>query len=332
MSRETCAFRGSVVLVTGATGLVGSALVPALLARGAQVVALIRDHDPQSELIRSGVIQRVHVVSGRLECEEDLERAVVDYEVDTVYHLGAQSQVRNAQRSAVATLEANVRGTWLLLDVCRRHRDLVKRIVVASSDKAYGTSPVLPYVEDMPLRGQHPYDVSKSCADLISFAYHHSYGLPVVVARCGNIYGNGDINFQRLIPGTIRSVLRGERPVVRSDGTFRREYVHIDDVVEAYLRFASGVDEGHVGKAYNFGPGKSQSVMEVVSAVSAAVGRSDLAPVVENRAVGEIRDQHLDVSAAERDLGLRTRISLEEGLARTVPWYTNYLAEGRSRA
>lgn len=316
---------GRTVLVTGATGLVGSALVPALLARGARVVALVRDHDPQSELLRSGVVHRVHVVNGRLEDLADCERAIVDQECDTVFHLGAQTQVRTANQSPWATLEANVRGTYNLLEAIRRQRDVVRRVVIASSDKAYGTSPALPYVEDQPLRGEHPYDVSKSCADLISTAYHHTYGVPLVVARCGNIYGAGDLNFQRLVPGTIRSLLRGERPVVRSDGTFRRDYVHLDDVVVAYLRFAEAVDEGAAGKAFNFGPGTSHTVLEVVEAVCDVVGRTDLAPVIENRATGEIRDQHLDPSRAAQELGVRTSVDLREGLRRTLPWYRAYL-------
>jgi CDP-glucose 4,6-dehydratase len=322
----TDAWSGRCVLVTGATGLVGSALVPALLKKGARVVALIRDQDPQSELFRSGAVQRVHVVSGRLEDLADCERAIVDQETDTVFHLGAQTQVRTANQSPHATLEANVRGTYNLLEAVRRQKDVVQRVVVASSDKAYGTSPVLPYVEDQPLRGEHPYDVSKSCADLIATAYFHSYRLPIVIARCGNIYGAGDLNFQRLVPGTIRSLLRGERPIIRSDGTFRRDYVHLDDVVAAYLRMAEGIDDaGAAGRAYNFGPGTSHTVLEVVDAICDVVGRKDLAPVVQNKAVGEIRDQHLDPSRAAAELGLKTTIDLREGLRRTLPWYRAYL-------
>ncbi len=316
------------VLVTGATGLVGSALVPVLLDRGARVVSFVRDWDPQSELIRSGTIDRTTVVDGRLEHYEDVARAIVDHEVDTVFHLGAQTQVRTGNRSPLATLEANVRGTYHVLEACRVHAGQVRRVVVASSDKAYGTTPNLPYVESSPLRGEHPYDVSKSCADLVTQAYHHTYRLPVVVARCGNIYGPGDLNFQRLVPGTIRSLLLGQRPIIRSDGTFRRDYVHLEDVVGAYLRMAESLDDeglATAGKAYNFGPGKSQTVLEVVEAIARAMGRADLAPVVENRATGEIHDQSLDSSAAARDLGIRVTTSLDEGLARTVPWYRSFL-------
>ncbi len=240
---------GRRVFVTGATGIVGSWLVRRLLDDGALVVALVRDWDPQTELIRSGDIGRTHVVNGALEDYASLERTVNEHEIDTVFHLGAQTIVGSAYRSPLPTFEANIRGTYNLLEVCRVHSGLVGSIVVASSDKAYGESPTLPYAEDMPLAGRHPYDVSKSCTDLLAATYAHTYGLPVTVARCGNIYGGGDLNWSRIVPGTVRSLLAEEQPIIRSDGKFTRDYIYVQDVVDAYLRLAhSAADDGVRGE------------------------------------------------------------------------------------
>ena len=227
-------WRGRRVLVTGATGIVGSWVVKTLLERGATVVALLVDIDPQSELVRSGDIHKVKQVYGALEDYAAVERAVGVWEVDMVIHLGAQTLVGVAARSPVATFDANIRGTYHLLDACRVHASMIKSVVVASSDKAYGSSSELPYTEQTPLRAQHPYDVSKACADLLAQTYHDTYGLPALVARCGNIYGGGDLNWTRIVPGTIRSLLRGERPIVRSDGTFVRDYLYVKDAASAY--------------------------------------------------------------------------------------------------
>jgi CDP-glucose 4,6-dehydratase len=319
-------WRGRIALVTGATGLVGSWLVPKLLSRGAKVAALVRDSDPQSELVRSGTIARCTVVSGRLESFADLERSIVDSEVDTVFHLGAQTIVGTAYRSPLATFEANIRGTYNLLEACRRQSGLVRRIVVASSDKAYGEGRVLPYTEEMPANGRHPYDVSKSCADLLAQTYASTYGLPIAVARCGNIYGGGDLNWSRLIPGTIRSALEGRNPVIRSDGRFTRDYVHAEDAVDAYLALAEGLEREDVrGGVFNFGPGAPATVLEVTQVVLAATGRTDLVPDIRNEAVAEIREQTLDSSKARRILGWAPARELHEGLAETVAWYRRYL-------
>lgn len=315
------------VLVTGATGLVGSWLVRALLERGSRVVCLVRDHDPQSELLRSGDLRRTVVVEGRLEDRDCLVRAVVEHEVSTVFHLGAQTIVGAAQRSPVATFEANIQGTWNLLEACRLHPDLVRRVVVASSDKAYGTGPSLPYTEDMPASGRHPYDVSKSCTDLLSATYAHSYGLPVIVARCGNIYGGGDLNWSRIVPGTIRSVLRGEPPVLRSDGTFLRDYVYVEDVVEAYLLLAEALeDPTRRGRGYNFSVGDPTSVLEITRCLLRLLDREDLEPVILDQAPNEIRDQYLDSTRAREELGWEPDFTLDEGLARTIQWYRDFEA------
>ncbi len=314
------------VLVTGATGLVGTWLCHRLLDEGAAVVALVRDWDPQSDLIRSGTVQRCSVVSGRLETYADCERALCENEVDTVFHLGAQTIVGTALRAPLATFEANIRGTYHLLEACRQHADLVKRVVVASSDKAYGDSDILPYTEDMPLKGRHPYDVSKSCTDLLAMTYAETYGLNVGVARCGNIYGGGDLNWSRIVPGTLRAAFAGQAPVLRSDGTHTRDYLYVEDVVEAYLALALAVHRGEVkGGAFNFSPECRLSVLEITRATLAAAGRPDLQPIILDTARAEIHDQYLDSSKAQRMLGWEPAWSLQEGLAATVAWYKAYL-------
>jgi len=314
------------VLVTGATGLVGSWLCRRLLDDGARVVALVRDWDPQSEFIRSGDVHRCTVVSGCLEDYPALVRAIVGFETDTVFHLGAQAIVGTAFASPLATFEANIRGTYNLLEACRVHQGLVARVVVASSDKAYGKSETLPYTEDMPVDGRHPYDVSKSCADLLARTYAASYGLNVAVARCGNIYGGGDLNWSRIVPGTIRAVLEDKAPVLRSDGGYVRDYLYVEDVVDAYLTLAGKAgQEGVRGEAFNFSPQRPLTVLEITRAVLAAMDRSDLEPVILGTARGEIRDQYLDWSRAARVLGWEPRFALEEGLEATVAWYRAFL-------
>jgi CDP-glucose 4,6-dehydratase len=321
--------------VTGSTGLVGSWLVKSLLERGAYVVCLIRDADPQTELFRSGAIDRVAVVSGRLEEFSTLERAIIEHEVDTVFHLGAQTIVGSALRSPLNTFEANIRGSYNLLEACRIHRSLVKSLVVASSDKAYGECLTLPYDESMPPLGKHPYDVSKSCTDLLATTYHHTYRLPIIVARCGNIYGGGDLNWSRIIPGTIASLLRGERPIVRSDGTFLRDYVYVMDAVFAYLRFAEALHQDadrFAGNAYNFGPSEPKNVLDVVATLQRLMGRDDLPPEIRNTATAEIKDQYLDSSRACRELDLKPTVGFETGLKETIAWYTQYFQGEAHRA
>ena len=324
-------WKGRRVYVTGGTGIVGSWLVRRLLAEGAYVVALVRDADPQSDLIRSGDIARVSVVNGRLEDYDTQERAVNDHEIDTVFHLAAQPIVTTAFRSPVPTFEANIRGTWNVLEACRVHHRLVHRVIVASSDKAYGTPPVLPYTEDMPLNGRHPYDVSKSCTDLLALTYAHTYGMPVAIARCGNIYGGGDLNWSRIVPGTIRSLLQGERPIIRSDGRFIRDYIYVEDVVDAYLRLAEvAADPEMRGEAFNFSPETQVQVIDIVERLRKIVGRLDLQPVILDSVQAEIRDQYLDASKARDRLGWRPAFDLDRGLEQTVRWYETFLNKPRA--
>jgi CDP-glucose 4,6-dehydratase len=318
--------RDRVTLVTGATGLVGSALVPLLLERGASVVALVRDWVPSSELVRAGLLERVTVVRGCVTDQPLLERVLGEHEVEVVLHLAAQTIVPIANRNPVSTFESNVRGTWSLLEACRRS-PRVRSIVVASSDKAYGDQTTLPYEESAPLAGVHPYDASKACADLIATSYAKSFGLPVAITRCGNIFGGGDLNWNRLVPGTIRSLLRGERPVVRSDGTLVRDYFYVEDAAEAYVGLAEKLldDASLAGEAFNFSNEEPLSVLELVSRVARAVGRADLAPEVRGEATREILKQFLSAKKARARLSWRARFGLDEGLARTVAWYRRLL-------
>ena len=316
---------GKRVLVTGASGMVGSWLTQWLASSGAYTVAFIADTDPQSELVRSGTINKVSVVNGRLENYEDVERAINNHEVDSIFHLGAQPIVGAADRAPRHTFESNIQGTWNLLDACRVLSPLVKRIVVASSDKAYGTQPILPYTEDMSMNGDHPYEVSKSCTDLISTTYARTYGTPVTIARCGNIYGGGDLNWNRIVPGTFRSLLRGEQPVLRSDGTFVRDYLHVDDIVSAYLTLGEQTDKPEfAGQGFNFSDESPLTVMQIYKAICEAAGWKDTEPLILNAASSEIKDQYLDSTKAHNVLGWRASVTLEDGLKRSFDWYRNF--------
>lgn len=312
------------VLVTGATGMVGSALVHELLASGVQVTALVLDADPQSELYRSGDVRRVAVVSGALEDVGTLERAIRLHEIDTVFHLGAQTIVGAAQHAPLYTFEANIRGTYNLLEACRRQADLVHCVIVASSDKAYGEQP-LPYEESAPLLGRHPYEVSKSCADMLAQCYHHTYRLPVAIARCGNIYGGGDRNWSRIVPGTIRDFLHGRRPIIRSDGTSRRDYIYVRDAVAGYLCLAANIHRDEVmGQAFNFGDDAPASVLDLVGHLQRLMHCETLAPDIRNDSRGEIPHQWVSTEKARRVLGWTPTFSRDEALADTIAWYRAY--------
>ena len=309
------------VLVTGATGLVGSALTKALILQNASVIALIRDPNPQTEFYQNGSHQKAIVASGSLEDYSCIERIINKYEVDTVFHLGAQTIVGAAFRNPFSTFEANIRGTYNLLEACRHHK-FVSRVVIASSDKAYGESDILPYTEMMPVAGKHPYDVSKSCVDLISTCYFKTYDLPIAIARCGNIYGEGDLNWSRLIPGTIRSLFLEQNPIIRSDGKFTRDYIYVEDVVGAYLCLGENLHRPEIrGEAFNFGPEIPYSVLEIVQTLQRLMNTPHLEPKILNLANAEIRDQSLNSQKAKQLLKWNHRYSLEEGLAKTIEWY-----------
>jgi CDP-glucose 4,6-dehydratase len=318
-------WRDRLTFVTGATGLLGGWLVRALVDAGADVICLVRDWVPQAQLYGAGLVDRVKVVHGDVRDQALLERALGEYEIDTVMHLAAQTIVPIANRNPISTLETNVGGTWALLEACRRS-PRVRQIVVASSDKAYGDQEQLPYDESTPLEGRHPYDVSKSCADLIALSYAATYDLPVSTTRCGNFYGGGDLNWNRIVPGTIRSVLRGERPVIRSDGDYVRDYFYVEDGAAAYMLLAErmAADPALRGHGFNFSNETQVTVLELVERIL-RVMRSSLTPEIRSEASNEIRHQYLSAEKARRMLGWSPSFDLDRGLARTIDWYRDFL-------
>ncbi|HII14822.1 MAG TPA: NAD-dependent epimerase/dehydratase family protein [Nanoarchaeota archaeon] len=313
------------VFVTGATGLLGPWLIQELASSGANVTALIRDGVARSNFFNWGLNGHVNCVYGCLTDYLLLERALNEYEIDTVFHLGAQAIVTTANRSPLSTFDSNIKGTWNVLEAVRNSK-LVQRAVVASSDKAYGTQKILPYREDAPLQGEHPYDVSKSCADLLAQSYHKTYGLPIGITRCGNFYGGGDLNFNRIVPGTIKSVIHNESPIIRSDGTYIRDYIYIKDAVKAYKLLAEHVDKPHVkGNAFNFSYNNKLTVLEIVNAIIRLMD-SGLKPKILNEATGEIKHQYLSSAKARAVLGWEPSYSVEEGLKETIEWYREFFA------
>jgi CDP-glucose 4,6-dehydratase len=316
-------WRGRRVFVTGCAGLLGSWMTERLLDEGAEVVGLVRDRVPESRFFRDGLDRRITIVTGSVEDLALLGRTLDEHDVEAVFHLAAQAIVGIGGRNPVATFETNVRGTWNLLESVRT-RPHVKRVVIASSDKAYGDHEDLPYTERTPLEGRHPYDVSKSCADLIAQAYHHSFGVPVAITRCGNLFGGGDLNWNRIVPGTIRSALHDRRPVIRSDGTSLRDYVYVRDAVDGYLLLAQALDDDDIpGQAFNLGPASPFTVLEITRRILTVMGRTDLEPDVRNEASGEIPKQHLDSTRARERLGWAPRVDMDTALAQTIDWYRN---------
>jgi CDP-glucose 4,6-dehydratase len=314
------------VLVTGATGLLGSWSVRRLLEFGADVVCLVRDWVPQSELVRAEIIKRVKAVRGDVRDRALVERTFGEYEIDTVIHLAAQTIVQIANRNPISTFETNIGGTWSLLEACQRS-PTVKQIVLASSDKAYGNHEALPYNEETPLRGSHPCDVSKSCADLIAQSYAYTYDLPVMITRCGNFYGGGDLNWNRIVPGTIRSILRGQRPIIRSDGNYVRDYFYVEDGVVANLLLAErlAAQPELRGEAINFSNESQVTVSELVRCILEVMG-SDLEPDIRNEISNEIRYQYLSAAKARQVLKWSPIFDLDSGLQRTVDWYKDFLS------
>ena len=319
-------WRDRPTLVTGATGLLGGWLTRDLVAAGADVVCVVRDWVPRSELLSTSLMQRVRLVRGDVRDQGLIERVLGEYEVDAVFHLAAQTIVGVANRNPVSTFESNIQGTWAVLEACRRS-PTVKEIVLASSDKAYGDHDVLPYDESAALQGAHPYDVSKSCADLVAHSYAVTYGLPVAITRCGNFYGGGDLNWNRIVPGTIRSVLRGERPVIRSDGTLIRDYFYVEDGSAAYLALAEAIAARPDlrGEAFNFSNEVQVSVLDLARRILRAMD-SSLEPDVRDEAKHEIRHQYLSAAKARRMLAWSPRFTLDSGLERTIAWYREFFA------
>jgi len=318
-------WRDRPVLVTGCTGLLGSWLTQTLVEAKTEVVGLIRDDVPQSQLARSGTLRSIRVARGDVTDYATMERVLNEYEVDTVLHLAAQTIVGIANRAPLSTFETNIRGTWTTLEAARRS-PTVTRILVASSDKAYGTQPVLPYTEDMPLQGEHPYDVSKSAADLIAQTYAKTYGMPIAVTRCANLYGGGDLNWNRLIPGTIRSALQGQAPVIRSDGTFVRDYLYVRDAVRAYLMLAQELDNPEIhGQAFNCSTDEPLSVLEMTQLILKLSPHPNLEPIVLDEVKNEIKDQYLNSAKLHDVLGWKPAWSREAAMMETMAWYAQYL-------
>jgi CDP-glucose 4,6-dehydratase len=312
------------VLITGCTGLLGSWLADEIVNLGANMIGLVRDYAPKSRIYEEQLKDKINMVSGNLEDYSVLERSLNEYEIEVVFHLAAQTIVPIANNNPFSTFESNIKGTWVLLEACRRNKQ-VKKIIVASSDKAYGEQKNLPYTEEMPLMGRNPYDVSKSCADLIAQMYYHHYHLPICVTRCGNLFGGGDLNFNRIVPGTIRSLLYGDRPIIRSDGKFVRDYFYVKDAARAYVLLAEKMDnDSIIGQAFNFGNDTPMSVLEITNKIISVMGRKDIEPIVLNEAKGEIREQYLSAKKAKDFLGWTPEYSLRDGLSETISWYREY--------
>jgi CDP-glucose 4,6-dehydratase len=319
-------WRSKNVFVTGCTGLLGSHLCGQLVANGANVVGLVRDYVPKSRIYSEEINSRMVTVRGNIENFGLVERALNEYEIDTVFHLAAQTIVSIANKNPLSTFHSNIMGTWNVMEACRRNTG-VQRIIVASSDKAYGDQKVLPYTEETPLLGKFPYDVSKSCSDLIAHTYYHTYRLPVCITRCGNFYGPGDLNFNRLVPGTIRSVLNAKAPILRSDGTYIRDYFYVKDGAEAYLYLAQKMDELPIhGEAFNFSNELQITVIDLVKRILLLMSRPELEPIIKNEAFNEIKHQYLSTQKARKILGWKSKYALDQALKETIEWYTNNLS------
>lgn len=314
------------VFVTGATGLLGSSLILELINKRAEVTCLIRDWIPNNDLIKNNLIASVNTVRGEIQNQKLIERVLNEYEIETVFHLAAQTIVTTANRNPVSTFDSNIKGTWVLLESCRRS-STISQVITASSDKAYGIQKILPYTEDAPLQGKYPYDVSKSCADLISQSYYHTYGLPVCITRCGNLYGEGDLNFNRIIPGTIRSIIRNKNPIIRSDGKSIRDYFYIEDARNAYLRLSEQMGENNdiFGEAFNFSNESPISVIDLVNLIIPLM-KSTLKPIILNESKNEIPQQYLKALKAKNMLKWKPLYTLTEGLNKTIAWYTEFLS------
>lgn len=319
------------VFVTGASGLLGSSMIDKLLSQGANVTCLVRDWVHGSKLLESDNLMRCNTVRGDLTDYDLLLRGINEYEINTVFHLGAQTIVGAASRSPLSTFEANIKGTWNLLEACRQCPTLVERVLIASSDKAYGSHDNLPYTEETPLVGRFPYDVSKSCTDLISMSYFHTYNTPIAVTRCGNLFGPGDLNFNRLIPGTIQSAFDNKSPIIRSDGLFIRDYFYVEDAVDAYLTLAERLPEdGIIGQDFNFGTETPLSVVELVNRILETMGKTELVPKILNHASHEIREQYLDCAKAKKLLNWQPTHTFNESIKNTIAWYIDFLKKERA--
>jgi CDP-glucose 4,6-dehydratase len=315
---------GKSVLVTGVGGFVATHLAQHLADQGASVVGILRDSRGGKRMRLFQLLDKIDVVRGEIEDLGLMERAFNEYEVEYCFHLAAQAIVGIANRSPLSTFESNIRGTWTVMEAARNSK-LLKGVVMASSDKVYGDQDVLPYTEDNPLLAKYPYDASKLCGEVLARSYAATFGVNVGVLRCANIYGGGDLNWSRIIPGTIRSMLAGEAPIIRSDGTLERDYMHVADAVSAYATLAENLDREEVqGEAFNFGWGRGYSVLEIVNTILDQ-GGSSLRPQILGENKGEIERQWLASEKAQTILGWEPIVTLEDGIRRSIDWYNEYL-------
>ncbi|KKQ33179.1 MAG: hypothetical protein US49_C0002G0074 [candidate division TM6 bacterium GW2011_GWF2_37_49] len=326
MENEFKYWKDKNVFITGVTGLLGPWLIKELLSQDANVFVLVRDFVADSTFFTEGLDKKTNVILGDLLDFSLLQRVLNEFDINTVFHLGAQAIVGIANRSPISTFRSNIEGSWNLLEACRLS-PWVKKIVVASSDKAYGAQEKLPYKEDAPMQGRHPYDVSKSCTDLLAQSYFHTYQLPVCVTRCGNFFGGGDLHLNRIIPGTIKSVLQEQRPIIRSNGLFIRDYIYVKDVVDAYLTLAEKMDDSSiVGQCFNFSTDQPFNVIQIVELILDVMGCKHLNPIIQNQASNEIPEQHLCSEKARNILGWRAKYGVCAGLGETVEWYKKFLS------
>lgn len=319
-------WKGRNVLVTGANGFLGSWVSKRLVEEGAHVICFIRDTLPRSFLNLSGTVDHVVIAFGTLEDYFSVERVFNEFEVDFCFHLAAQAIVGAAERFPLSTYDSNIRGTWNVLEAARRN-SRVQGLVLASSDKVYGSKEKLPYTEQDSLGGLNPYDVSKVCADLLAQSYFHTYRVSVGIARSGNFYGPGDLNFSRVVPETIRYLIRDESPVIRSDGTYLRDYFYVEDAAEAFLILGENLSkDGIKGQAFNFGTEKPTPVIDVVNQLIELSGKKHLKPAILNQAAHEIKAQYLSCRKARELLGWKHTTGLESGLAKSYSWYQEFFA------
>jgi CDP-glucose 4,6-dehydratase len=306
------------VFVTGSTGFVGSHLVKELLRLGANVTALVR---------KSPSKKGINYVKGSLADFQVIKNALLDYEIDTVFHMAALATVGEAQLNPIATFETNICGTWNMLEACRQTS--VKRVIVTSSEKVYGATAIPPYLESMPLQGMRPYEVSKSCADLITHTYYHTYRLPVCMVRCGNLFGGGDVNFTRLIPQTIQTLIKNKAPVIRSDGSSTRDFLYIEDGIRAHLLVAERMESYQIaGEAFNFSYEMPLSVLSVVDKITKLMNK-DFIPIIQNQMTNESKHQYMSAEKARKLLGWKPVYDIESGLSRTIDWYQNYFQNNK---
>ncbi|MCK4650897.1 GDP-mannose 4,6-dehydratase [Candidatus Babeliales bacterium] len=319
------------VFITGATGLLGPWLIKDLLEKQANVFVLVRDIIPSSLFFIDGLDKKTNVIFGDLLDFQLLQRVLNEFDIDTVFHLGAQAIVGIANRSPLSTFKSNIEGTWNLLEACRLS-PWIKKVIIASSDKAYGEHEKLPYKENISLQGRFPYDVSKSCVDLISQSYFHTYKLPVCVTRCGNFFGGGDLHLNRIVPGTIKSILYGKNPIIRTNGLFVRDYVYVKDVSDAYITLAQKMENDFViGQCFNFSTDQPFNVIEIVDLILDIMKCNHLKPIIQNQSCNEIPEQNLCSQKAKNILGWEAKFGVKVGLQETVKWYKNFFDEQKNK-